>query len=117
MNLHGIPEGSILCPLIFNIFSCNFFYFLEVVSVASYANDITPYRANKTNDLVIKETEHFSEGLFQWLDFSFMKINTGKSHILFSGNSNIIALMLLFILLLLFISTIISSYLKIRMNC
>ena len=46
-------------PLIFNIFLCDLFYFLEGVSVASYADDTTPYTANKTNDLVIKEIEHF----------------------------------------------------------
>ena len=50
------------------------------MAVASYADDTTPYIANKTNDLVIKEIEHFSEVLFKWLDFNYMKINSGKSH-------------------------------------
>ena len=70
---------------------CDLFYFLEEVSVASYADDTTPYSANKTNDLVIKEIEHFSEVLFKWFDFNYMKINSGKSHILFSGNDNVSA--------------------------
>ena len=78
-------------PLIFNIFLCDLFYFLEGVSVASYADDTTPYTANKTNDLVIKEIEHFSEVLFKWFDFNYMKINSGKSHILFSENDNVSA--------------------------
>ena len=47
--------------------------------------------ANKTNDLVLKEIEHFSEVLFKWFDFNYMKINSGKSHILFSGNDNVSA--------------------------
>ena len=67
------------------------FYFLKGVAVASYADDTTPYTANKTNDLVIKEIEHFSEVLFKWFDFNYMKINSGKSHILFSGNDNVSA--------------------------
>ena len=83
---HGIPQGSILGPLVFNIFLCDLFYFLEGVPVASYADDTTPYTANKTNDLVMKEIEHFSEVLF-----NYMKINYGKSHILFSGNQNVSA--------------------------
>ena len=62
---YGIPQGSILGPLIFNIFMCDLFYFLEGVSLASYADDTTPYTVNKTNDLVIKEIEHFSEVLLQ----------------------------------------------------
>ena len=75
---YGIPQGSILGPLIFNIFLCDLFYFLEGVSVASYADDTTPYSANKTNDLVIEEIEHFSEVLFKWFNLNYIKINSGK---------------------------------------
>ena len=84
---YGIPQGSILGPLIL----CDLFCYLGGVAVASYADDTTPYTANKTNDLVIKEIEHFSEVLFKWFDFNYMKINSGKSHILFSGNDNVSA--------------------------
>ena len=51
-----------------NTILCNLLYFLEGVTVASYADDTTAYTANKTNDLVIKEIEHFSEVLFKWFD-------------------------------------------------
>ena len=37
----------------------------------------------------IKEIEHFSKVLFKWFDFNYMKINSGKIHILFSGNDNV----------------------------
>ena len=67
---------------------CDLFYFLEGVTVASYAHDTIPYSANKANYLVIKEIEHFSEVVFKWFDFNCIKINSGKSHILFSGNDN-----------------------------
>ena len=70
---------------------CGLFYFLEVVAVASYPDDTTPYIANKASGLVIKEIEHYSEVLFKWFDFNYMKINSGKSHILFSGNDNVSA--------------------------
>ena len=64
---YRIPQGSILGPLIFNIFLCDLFYFLEGVAVASYADDTTPYSADKTNDLVINKIEHFSEVLLNGL--------------------------------------------------
>ena len=63
-TLYGNLHRSILDLFIFNIFLRDLFYFLEGVTVASYADDVTPYKANKTNDLVIKEIEHFSEVLF-----------------------------------------------------
>ena len=62
---YGIPQGSILGPLILNIFLCDLFYFPEGVAVASYADDTTPYSVSKTNDLVMKEIEHFSDVLFK----------------------------------------------------
>ena len=85
-NFYEIPQGSILGPLIFNIFLCHLFYFCEGVAVPSYADDTTPYSANKRNDLIMKEIEHFSEVLFKWFGFNYVKINSRKNHILFSGN-------------------------------
>ena len=51
----------------------------------------TLYNANKKGHLGIKEIEHFSEVLFKWFDFNYVEINSGKSHILFSGNDNVCA--------------------------
>ena len=66
-------------------------YFLEDVAVTSHADDSTRYNANKTNDLVIKEIEHFSDVLFKWFDFNYMKIDREKNQMLFSGNYNVSA--------------------------
>ena len=88
-TFYDIPQRSILGPLIFNILLCDLFYFLAGVAVASCADDTIAYSANKTNDLGIKELEHFFGVFFKWFDFNYMKINTGKSHILFSGYNNV----------------------------
>ena len=60
---------------LFSIFFCNLFYLLEGVAITSYAGDITPCSAKKTNKVLIKEIEHFSEVLFKWFDFNYKKIN------------------------------------------
>ena len=53
-HLNGIPQGSILGPLIFNIFLRDLFYFMNGVTVASYADNTTPYIVNKAKDLITK---------------------------------------------------------------
>ena len=89
--LHGVPEGSILGLLLFNIFLCDLFHFLEVTDIASYADDTTPYYANSTKELIITKLEESFSILFKWFNNDYMKVNIGKSHPLMFGNKNAIA--------------------------
>ena len=62
------------------------FYFLEDYDIANYADDSTPYNADKNVESVVNNLEHSSSILFKWLNDNYMKVNTGKSHLLVSGN-------------------------------
>ena len=48
--LFGVPQGSILGPLLFNIFMCDIFFILEEIDIASFADDTTPYAIGNSVD-------------------------------------------------------------------
>ena len=62
------------------------FYFLEDFDIVNYADDSTPYHADKNIEFLVNNLEHFSSILFKWLNDNSLKSNTGKSHLLVSGN-------------------------------
>ena len=61
-------------------------YFLEDFDIASYADNSTPYNADKNVEFFVNNLDHSSLILFKWLNDNYMKVNTGKCHLLVSRN-------------------------------
>ena len=53
--LYGVPLGSVLEPLLFNIHLIDLFYECEESDIASYADDTTRYKQKYANDTVISD--------------------------------------------------------------
>ena len=62
--MFGFPQGSILGPLLFNIFLCDLFLIMKNIDIASYADDNTPYITGNSIDEVIQNLENVAQTLF-----------------------------------------------------
>ena len=51
---NGVPQRSILGPLIFNIHICDLFYIMRRWPIENYADDTTPYTGGTNTQLHLK---------------------------------------------------------------
>ena len=84
----GVPQGSILGPLFFNIHICDLFYIMRNWPVANYADDTIPYTGGKNTQDVIASLENCALVLFKWFENNVVKANSDKSHLLLSTSTS-----------------------------
>ena len=87
--LFGMPQGSILGPILFNIFLSDLLLVISNTDFSSYADDNTIYDSGNSIDDVISFLQESAEKLFQWFSHNQMKGNTDKCNLIVSTDEPI----------------------------
>ena len=80
--LSGVPQGSILGPLLFNIFINDIFYILESTNIANFADDNTIHTVENDVMELLKTLENETINVLEWFRKNEMKPNQGKCHLI-----------------------------------
>ena len=80
--MYGVPQGSILGPLFFNIHICDMFFQTYESELSNYADDTTPYTHSDNINNLIEKLENSTTKLFEWFKDNHMKANPEKCHLL-----------------------------------
>ena len=67
----GVPQGSILDPLLFNIYLPGIFYFTTGTEITNYADDTTPYIIKEDIESLIEILQNDISIIIKWFQDNY----------------------------------------------
>ena len=86
----GVPQGSVLGPLLFNVFINDIFLFVNKTKICTYADDTTIYACHTDLNTIIKDLEADGSIISNWFSSNFMKLHDDKCHLMIFGKTNML---------------------------
>ena len=74
----GVPQGSILGPLLFNAFINDIFMFIEKTEICNFADDNTVYDCGEDLSNILENLKHDLKILLKWFRINSLQASPGK---------------------------------------
>ena len=84
----GIPQGSILDPLLFSIFINDIFMIIEQSDICNFADDNTLYSCGKRLTEIKENFVSDTKSILSWFRLNSLKANPGKFQFLILGDKS-----------------------------
>ena len=83
--LQGVPQGSVLGPLLFNIYLNDLSYLTECTDICNFADDTTFFACDENLNSLMKRLENDGLLATEWFQNNNIKLNQDKCHLLVCG--------------------------------